>query len=212
VVEHLTALTALQELRLNAAQQLHADMRLQASCLGPLQQLQSLTCLYINAGRSNAFGDSSATVAHHLSGTLVLTTLTQLSHLALVRGRVAIHPGVLLALTGLQVLQLQPDTSAIEASATGDLSELFAALLQCTTVTELRLSRLHGQPPPRASAYAALTASPGLRCLDLVHCSIPEGAWQHIFPAGSQLSALQDLRLADITGKRVHDIFLHTLL
>lgn len=212
MVAHLTALTGLQELRLNAAQQLHADMRLQASCLGPLQQLQSLTYLYINAGRSNAFGDSSATVAHHVKGSLVLTNLTKLSHLAMVRGRVAIHPGVLLALTGLQVLQLQPDTSAIEASATGNLSKLFAALAQCTTLTELSLSRLHGQPPPPASAYAALTASPGLCCLDLAHCSITEGAWQHIFPAGSQLSALQDLRLADITGGRVHDISFHTVL
>jgi hypothetical protein len=52
-----------------------------------------------------------------------------------------------------------------------------------------------GSPP---AAYAALTAGSKLQRLDIRYCTLPAGAWQHIFPAGRQLLHLQMLDLGGV--------------
>lgn len=211
MVAHLTYLTRLQELLLNVA-------ALDASSLEPLQQLQSLNSLQINSAnsahsaRNITFSntDSAAT-----DSTAVLTTLTQLSRLAVLLqlavvdgGRaldgLAIHPGVLSAFTGLRVLQLQPNKFASEGGIAGGVPALQTALSQCTAITDLRLCHMferHERHLVPTSVLAAVTASKGLQRLDLENSSFSEGAWQHIFADGQQLSALQQLMLADVRGE-----------
>jgi hypothetical protein len=205
VVAHLTYLTRLQELLLNVA-------ALDASSLEPLQQLQSLNSLQINSAnsahsaRNITFSntDSAAT-----DSTAVLTTLTQLSRLAVVDGGraldgLAIHPGVLSAFTGLRVLQLQPNKFASEGGIAGGVPALQTALSHCTAITDLRLCHMferHERHWVPTSILAAATASKGLQRLDLENSSFSEGAWQHIFADGQQLSALQQLMLADVRGE-----------
>lgn len=206
MVAHLTYLTRLQELLLNVA-------ALDASSLEPLQQLQSLNSLQINSGnsahsaRNITFSNTDSTAT---DSTAVLTTLTQLSRLAVVDGGgaldgLAIHPGVLsFAFTGLRVLQLQPNKFASEGGIAGGVFALQTALSQCTAITDLRLCHMferHERHWVPTSVLAAVTASKGLQRLDLKNSSFSEGAWQHIFADGQQLSALQQLMLADVRGE-----------
>jgi hypothetical protein len=44
-----------------------------------------------------------------------------------------------------------------------------------------------------AAAYSALTASSKLAFLGVPCCVLPEGAWQHVFPAGRRLPQLREL-------------------
>jgi hypothetical protein len=198
VVAHLPILAELQELYLNAA-------ALEATSLEPLQQLQSLKSLQINSGHNITLSRSSCAAVVGANSIAVPTNLTQLTRLALVKNELlsmAIHPSTLSALTGLQVLQLQPDMYD-EGPIRGGLPAFLAALSQCTALTDFRISGLHAQPLchglPPAPAFAALRASTGLRCLELLNSSFAEGAWQQIFAAGQQLPALRRLKLAGIT-------------
>jgi hypothetical protein len=59
---------------------------------------------------------------------------------------------------------------------------------------EASLRAVDGTSPP-ASAYAALTASSKLQYLHIRSCTLPAGAWEHLFQTGRQLPNLQLLNL-----------------
>jgi hypothetical protein len=49
-----------------------------------------------------------------------------------------------------------------------------------------------------AADYSALTASSNLRLLDIRDCTLPAGAWQHVFPSGRQLPQLRVLAIGEV--------------
>jgi hypothetical protein len=49
-----------------------------------------------------------------------------------------------------------------------------------------------------AAAYSALTASSNLQLLSVSGCTMPEGVWQHLFPAGGQLPHLRSLNISGV--------------
>jgi hypothetical protein len=60
---------------------------------------------------------------------------------------------------------------------------------------------LHGQSPYSklsAAAYSALTSSSNLQSLNLTHCRVPPGIWQHWFSTGRQLVSLTSLDLVGV--------------
>jgi hypothetical protein len=65
-------------------------------------------------------------------------------------------------------------------------------------LTALSLQPSNGLPwLPVGAAYAALTASSSLVCLEVCHTRCPEGIWQHVFPAGRVLQHLTSFSLLD---------------
>ena len=98
------------------------------------------------------------------------------------------EPDVLTGKTRLQHLSLY--TCWLREGAPGQkLSQLQD--LQQLTHLELQSSLSDINAP--AAACAALTASSKLQHLGFSGCSLPEGAWQYILPAGRQLPHLQSL-------------------
>jgi hypothetical protein len=78
-------------------------------------------------------------------------------------------------------------------------TELLSQLQHLQQLTYLTLNGhdlTRGTPP--AAAFSALTASSKLQHLDIGFCKVPAGAWQHMFPAGRQLSCLQLLNIASV--------------
>jgi hypothetical protein len=76
---------------------------------------------------------------------------------------------------------------------------LLSQLQQLTQLTFLRLSStLTSSLAPSAAAYSALTASAGIRTLDLSGCALPGGIWKFLFPVGKVLPQLQEVRLAHL--------------
>jgi hypothetical protein len=55
-----------------------------------------------------------------------------------------------------------------------------------------------GQGDPPVAAYSALTASSKLQLLDVSHCHMPAGVWQHVFSTGRQLPYLTSLNITDV--------------
>jgi hypothetical protein len=51
---------------------------------------------------------------------------------------------------------------------------------------------------PPAAAFAALTGSSKLEHLDIQGCSLPAGAWEHMFPTGRQMPQLESLFLSGV--------------
>jgi hypothetical protein len=77
--------------------------------------------------------------------------------------------------------------------------ELLSSLPQLHQLTYLKLwSTLGLDKMAPAEAYSALTANSKLQHLDITHCTLPVGAWQHIFPAGRQLPHLRELMLKSL--------------
>jgi hypothetical protein len=104
---------------------------------------------------------------------------------------------VLEGLPKLQRLQLVKDHTIDDANT----AQLLSLLQQQTELTRLQVQlpyRAAAADIP-AAAYAALTASPKLRHLDLCHGILPEEAWQHILPGPGQrphLTALTGCKVA----------------
>jgi hypothetical protein len=98
--------------------------------------------------------------------------MTQLQHLELVRCRI---PGQAAGVAQL-LSHLQP--------------------LQQLTYLELSSSLHKGDPSTPAEAYSAVTASSMLQHLGLNSNILPACVWQHVFPAGWQLTHLTTLRIS----------------
>jgi hypothetical protein len=85
----------------------------------------------------------------------------------------------------------------------GGATELAQLLLQLHSLQQLKHLNLRGtvrevrEGTPAAAAFAGLTASSKLQHLNISCCTLPAGAWQHIFSAGRRLSHLTAL---DISG------------
>jgi hypothetical protein len=80
------------------------------------------------------------------------------------------------------------------------IAQLLSQLQQLTQLEHLDLTNsLNGDVSnPPAADFSALTASSKLQHLSLTHTMLPEGVWQHVFPAGRQLPRLQSLDLSFI--------------
>mgnify|MGYP001807502052 CR=1 FL=1 len=74
---------------------------------------------------------------------------------------------------------------------TAGVSDTLSQLQGMMQLAELTLAAsvfaVHGTPP---AVFAVLTESSKLQRLDISCCVLPVGAWQHMFPAGRQLSHL----------------------
>jgi hypothetical protein len=105
-------------------------------------------------------------------------------------------------------LDIQVDIDMQGASKNGrpaGVAALLCQLQQMTQLTYLSLQRCwslegpivpYDPSGPPAAAYAALTASSTLQHLDVSGNTMPQGAWQHVLPAGRQLPHLRVLKAA----------------
>jgi hypothetical protein len=102
-----------------------------------------------------------------------------------------LEPSVFADLPQLQQLVLY-DVDIAGAPAT-----LLQELERLQQLTRLSLSEVldSDTAPAPVPAYSALTASSRLQCLALYDCTLPPGAWQHVFSA--QRPELQELMVAD---------------
>ena len=107
---------------------------------------------------------------------------------------VVIHPGVLAGKTQLQHLAVG---YIIDGGSAG-VTELLSHLQHMQQLTYLSLNCTLEATAPAAADYSALTASSNLRLLDVRDCTVPVGAWQHIFPSGRQLPHLQVLEIGEM--------------
>ena len=134
----------------------------------------------------NGYGDApwlaaltalqSLYLKHFIVETSQLHGLTQLTSLHLIDA--VFNPTHLLALLGkLTMLQQLHIAQPEEMQSTGAAVEGGAEQAW----------------PPASAAYARLTASSQLQELSLANCQLPPGIWQHVFPAGRQLTQLQSL-------------------
>jgi hypothetical protein len=106
--------------------------------------------------------------------------------------------GVLAGKTQLQHLCL--NHCGLGKDAAGE-SQLLSHVQHLQQLTHLSLNaslRAVERTNPPASAYAALTASSKLQHLDISSCTLPAGAWQHLFPTGRQLPSLQSLNIGGV--------------
>jgi hypothetical protein len=96
-------------------------------------------------------------------------------------------------------LTWQPDLAAGAVA-------LLAQLGSMQQLTTLRLEHFYQRAPSAAAAaYSALTASSGLRRLGLTQCRLPPGAWQHVFGAERQRTALERLDLGETHAAATSD-------
>ena len=172
-------------------------------------------------------GSTVKITASMLSGTQGLTCL-EVSGKSIEERVMEVEPGVLAGKTQLQHLLLQDCRISGAAAGAAQLLLHLQPLQQLTTVSlgDSLNADWEGSPPaaaaaapapaaappaaaapapaaaaapaPAAAAYAALTASNKLACLDLRRCTLPEGVWQHVFPAGRQLAHLQELDISEV--------------
>jgi hypothetical protein len=133
--------------------------------------------------------------------TVPASLLSGLQHLTRLQlGHIKVAPDVVAGRTQLQHLQLEG--CSVPGAAAGQ-AQLLSHLQSLQELTHLDL---HGslQPAfgqlatPPAAAYSALTASSKLQHLNVRFCTLPAGTWQHILPAGRQLSHLQTLDISDV--------------
>ena len=155
-------------------------------CLA-LQPLQALTRL---AGLRLSVGETTAVTSSMLSGMQHLTRLE-------LTGRAQLELDALAAHTQLQHLHLA--NGLLGAGAAG-VAQLLSGLQQLQQLTHLSLvCVILPEDAPPAAAYSALTASSKLQHLEVSKCQLPEGVWQHVFPAGRQLPHLQSLAISDVS-------------
>lgn len=192
VVQSLTCLARVQELRLLAAQ-------LTAPGLAPLEQLQHLSSLELHLAPHLAFSTSTTPV------------LTSLQHLELFCWR-DLEPDLLASLSRLRDLNL--NAWASKHSSEDAVAAFLGALSQLTGLTALQLQHVLqlqdnllpnvGPAAPQQqldpAACAALTASTLLQRLHVSCATLPEGVWQHTFPTGRLLPNLRELQLSGITA------------
>ena len=124
--------------------------------------------------------------------------LTSLQLSGVDSGAFELEPTALAGKTRLHHLQL--DVGYLLGSGATGAARLLSQLqhmqqLTCLIVHEC--FRKKSSYPP-ATAYAALTASSKLQHLDISRSYVPEGVWQHMFPAGRQLPHLQKLNIAHV--------------
>jgi hypothetical protein len=138
--------------------------------------------------------------ASMLGGTLRLTRL-QLSGL----NDFCLEPAALAGKTLLQHLKLSGRVQLggdWRTGATGAAQLLSQPhrleQLQQLTCLVLWSSQKASGPLPAAAAYSALTASSCLQRLDISGSCLPEGVWQHIFPAGRQLLHMRVLDISNV--------------
>lgn len=100
-------------------------------------------------------------------------------------GSISITPAVLSGV--LSLTQLVLDDMAVQ----GDGSVLLSAVSRLQHLVVLDLQQLRDVVwPPASAEYAALTASPKLRKLLVVHAGLPHGVWVHVF-APERVSGLK---------------------
>jgi hypothetical protein len=162
-----------------------------------LQRLQGLTRL--QDLRLECLG-SHTVQASMLSGLQQLTSLNVRGGYG--GGTRTLEPGALAGLTQLQHLAVVAFSTA---GGSAGVAQLLYHLQHMQQLTHLDLSFTlrSGSPSVEAevssaAAYSALTASSKLRHLNIGFCTLPAGAWQHMFPAGRQLPQLQvlDIRVS----------------
>jgi len=180
-LQHMSALTALQELNLGlwSLWQQHSTA---AALIGlqELQHLQHLTALKLD----------SAAWPIDLHSMPALTALTALRVLCL-SNSTSVDPAVLAGFRQLQQLELAcKDTWNAQGSAA-----LLAAIGQQLQLTRLKLRPGSVWSTPSAAAFSALTASSHLQHLELLWCEFPVGAWQQSFPPNRSLPQLTHLWL-----------------
>jgi hypothetical protein len=140
--------------------------------------------------------DTCSITASMLSGAQHLTRLELTSHC----GKFDFEPAALAGKTLLQHLQicLRPGGGASTARLLCELQRL--QQLTCLQVfDDFHLTEVSTP----AAAYSALTASSKLQALNVSFWSLPEGVWQHVFPASRQLPHLQLLRIHDFGSSTV---------
>ena len=109
------------------------------------------------------------------------------------------QPGVLSGKTLLQHLNLNYWLTGV--MTLWGVQQLLSHLQPLHQLTHLSLrgtmgaSNVGGGPP--AAPYSALTASSKLQHLDINHCALPAGLWQHLFPTSRQLPHLTSLNIAN---------------
>ena len=194
-LEHLTVSISSQGVAAGVLQQLQQVTYLDLHCksggfrygqtfLQPLQALTHLVDLRVGGNPNHHF------TADMLSGLCSLTRLSLTD--------TSLDPAALAGKTQLQHLQLF--LCNVPGGAAG-IAQLLWRLQDLTKLTYLSLKRSlcdvdRGNPP--AASFSALTASSNLQHLDISWCMLPEGAWQHVFPAGGHLPRMQSLVLENI--------------
>lgn len=210
----LASLTALVDLRLQYCTT--------ASSLEQLPPLSKLTCLHIarsdidltgeqtfpampNLQSLSLIKDDDSITTEALAGLVALTSLTELSlDSKCVTPRAQL--GQLTWLISLRLEQAHVDPDALSSLVLltqlhllwvqllgAGAPALLSSLAHLQDLQDLQLCQLYCEWPPASPAYAALTASSRLQSLQLLHCDLPAGVWQHVFWAGQQLPALWNL-------------------
>jgi len=187
-LQHLSALSALQHLKLNLQDRSHQQPT--AAALTGLKQLPQLTALKL-------VRVPWAINLHTMPGFTVLTALRVL-HLEDIT---SVDPAVLATSSQLQELELACwDPWDAEGAAA-----MLAAIGQLHELVKLEICHNRCWSTPSAAAYSALTASSHLQHLKSRGCSFPAGAWQQMFPP---TRCLPDLRQLDLypAGRQVQPL------
>ena len=180
---------------------------------GMLQQLQHLT--YLELGSIQTVGPDEARRGlqalqsltqlvdfrlFNIMGTVTPSLLSGMQHLTRLHlsEKLWVKPGALAGRTQLQHLRV----SECHLWGAAGVAQLLSNLQPMQQLLNLTLSRClladhEGNAFP-ASAYAALTASSKLQHLDISHCRLLPGVWQHLFPTGRQLSNLRSLNVSGV--------------
>jgi hypothetical protein len=103
-------------------------------------------------------------------------------------GLLSLLPEGLQSLNLLGVMEFED-----HAEGHGSFPSCLSRLQHLTSLSLLPANRI--QWPPAGPAYSALTASSSLVQLVLCHTGMPDGVWQHVFPAACRLPFLTRLDL-----------------
>jgi hypothetical protein len=112
------------------------------------------------------------------------------------------EPDALAGRTQLQHLGLRSCTLFGCAAGTA-LARLLSQLQHLQQLTHLSahdsVKAAEVATSPTAEAFSALVASYKLHHLDISSCTLPAATWQHLFPAGRQLSHLWSLNISTVS-------------
>jgi hypothetical protein len=152
------------------------------AALQPLRSLTRLQDLRLSLAAGAALDSSMFALSQQLTRLKLL-------------GRAVLGPGALAAVTQLQHLEVALYDSSVR---TVGLARLLSELQHVQQLTYLQCycDVSDEASPVPAAAFSALTASSKLQHLDISRCTLPAGAWQHLFPAGRQLPELQYLDIS----------------
>lgn len=179
--EHLSCLTALQELHISKY------VVISAASLAGLEQLKDhLTCLRIHSAR------------YIISPVMTpaFSSITNLQHLE-IQDCQQLKPAVLQGMTALRHLSITGtalDACGSNPSTARGIPMLLAILPQLQHLTHLTLMDCLSHPQP-AEAYAAVTSSQHLESLILRRCNFPRNICRHMFSDAVKLPALKQLLL-----------------